>query len=370
MRSLRELLKMWPDPRMKETISSLWRERKPATPVISGLGMDFDTGQSVKLGLPSTINSATTNSLTATSHTHELGNVAIGDVTQETVEYGGLYNWWAATDVRKIANTGWHLPASVDFENLKNYLGGADAAGIKLKEIGNVYWNSPNAGSTNEVGFNGRGSGYRSNTGIYSDIKNSAMFFSTDEWLNTGNILVGGLFYNFNFFDAGQIATKGSGITIRLLKDDGIFTPTMTGNDGKVYKCVQIGTQIWLAENLNETKYRNGDWINGFNGGVYTPITNANWSLLTTGAMCYYADNIANGGGQTPLTGIITGLQSKSHLPVTIDPVSAAYASINGNQQITLPLGSIALKAYWSGTLTAYNAITPKLVNTIYFIEE
>ncbi|HZK93941.1 MAG TPA: fibrobacter succinogenes major paralogous domain-containing protein [Prolixibacteraceae bacterium] len=54
---------------------------------------------------------------------------------------------------------------------------------------------------------------------------------------------------------------------------------TVTDIDGNVYKTVTIGTQVWMAENLKTTKYRNGDPIPN--------ITDATaWTNLTTGAYC------------------------------------------------------------------------------------
>jgi len=56
---------------------------------------------------------------------------------------------------------------------------------------------------------------------------------------------------------------------------------TMTGNDGKVYQTVQIGDQVWMAENLRETQYRNGD-------AIPNVTDNSTWAGLSTGARCAY----------------------------------------------------------------------------------
>ena len=57
--------------------------------------------------------------------------------------------------------------------------------------------------------------------------------------------------------------------------------------DGNVYETVQIGTQLWMKENLKATHYNNGDIIpNITNGG--------DWTNLTTGAYCDYNNSTSN----------------------------------------------------------------------------
>jgi len=59
---------------------------------------------------------------------------------------------------------------------------------------------------------------------------------------------------------------------------------TVTDADGNVYKTIQIGNQLWMAENLKTTKYCNGD--------VIPNVTNpSQWEKLTTGAYVFPDNN-------------------------------------------------------------------------------
>ena len=59
---------------------------------------------------------------------------------------------------------------------------------------------------------------------------------------------------------------------------------SMTGNDGKTYKTIIIGGQEWMAENLKETKYRDGS-------AIPDVTNNTAWIGLSTGARCAYDNN-------------------------------------------------------------------------------
>ena len=62
----------------------------------------------------------------------------------------------------------------------------------------------------------------------------------------------------------------------------------MTDINGNTYNSVIIGTQEWTKENLNVSEYSDGRPI-----PQVQDLTQ--WSNLTTGAWCYYANNIPNG---------------------------------------------------------------------------
>lgn len=79
----------------------------------------------------------------------------------------------------------------------------------------------------------------------------------------------------------------GGPLLTQIIANDG-SSDTVTDIEGNVYKTVQIGTQVWMAENLKVTKYNDGSSIPN--------VTDAdNWAISTTGAYCNYNNDISLG---------------------------------------------------------------------------
>ncbi|MFA5572817.1 MAG: FISUMP domain-containing protein, partial [Candidatus Bathyarchaeia archaeon] len=238
----------------------------------------------------------------------------VGDAPYDNIKYGFLYNWYATQEQGTgvwlvgddMRSEGWGSPSDTDFDTLATHLGGASVAGGKLKETGFTYWDSPNTGATNEVGFNGRGSGSRfaNESGRIEGLP--LVDFLGIKYVFTA-ISKNGLYEIFIVSDSDNIEinqtaindlVKTMGYSIRLVRPattaeqllpDGELSGVFYyGNDGKKYRTTKIGTQVWIADNLAETKWSDGSWIQGYDGGTYTPITDANWAALTTAALCAY----------------------------------------------------------------------------------
>ena len=220
-------------------------------------------------------------------------------------DYGYLYNWWAAigdTDGdnvadTSIANTGWHIPSYDEYKTLADYLGaGGDystnTVGGKLKETGTTYWNSPNTGATNDTNFNGRASGERNSTGAMAGRGQIYRLWTSYPYGGnpaSNSAVVMTLWYNSEKFSSGS-NFKTLAQSLRLIKDTTTLshgeTGTYKGNNGITYPTICIGTQEWLAANLEETKFRDGTnipYIDNEDSG-----DDALWAAATSAAYCIY----------------------------------------------------------------------------------
>lgn len=233
-------------------------------------------------------------SASTTTVTMPDANVTVTAVYGETpitnVKYGYLYNFYTVLDSRNIANTGWHVMTKTEREYYRiTYWPGASGGG-DLKEAGFVYFDPPNTGATNSVGFNGRGSGSRNADGTFTGINGVANIFTVDP-LDLSVVTLLRLAYTNSLLSAGTTTPLTIGYSVRLVKDSTTLTHGQTGkyigNDGKAYNTICIGNYEILANDLAETKYRNGDLIP-------TVTDNATWAALTTGAKCAYDNDESN----------------------------------------------------------------------------
>lgn len=260
-------------------LSNVWQLDPQTAILVSGMGVIVGEGNDGVVYQYSEVE----NSWLLVGTSYEYWTLQSGAIRASV--YGALYNQYAVDDLRKITSSDdWDLPLSTDFSTLRTYLGGS-GAGTKLKESGTTYWSV--GGGTNEIGFNGRGAGERNkDTGEFISLKGHCNFRIK------GSPNYYRLAYNSSDFLGVYGGFDKSGWTVRLIRktttlsdgESGVYV----GNDGTIYRTICIGTQEWLADNLCETKYRNGDLIS-------LVEDNLEWAALETGAMCYYDNDLTYG---------------------------------------------------------------------------
>ena len=145
------------------------------------------------------------------------------------VIYGKLYNWYAVAGIyneasktdasqrKKLAPMGYHVPSDTEWTTLTDYLGGESLAGGKMKETGTVLLNSSNQNATNSMVFTGLPGGQSDLGGAVDGIGNDGYWWSSSEndtadaWsriLNYSNVIPKRSSFN-----------KKNGFSVRCLKD-------------------------------------------------------------------------------------------------------------------------------------------------------
>ena len=114
-----------------------------------------------------------------------------------------------------------HIPTDAEWTTLSTLLGGAAAAGGKMKTTGITRWYTPNTSATNESGFTGLPGGHRAS----NSLPNGSSLFVGEwgTWWSATQNISNFAFYSLLHYNRGGL-TRGDadmkdGFSVRCLRN-------------------------------------------------------------------------------------------------------------------------------------------------------
>ena len=207
--------------------------------------------------------------------------------------YGYLYNWYAVTDARRIANYGWRVPNRNDWISLImlmnpnshwngngwTKLENPQIFGLREEPQRHPRWDLGYTKGNNFFRLSLYPCSYRKKDGNFPELNDNEYLgkmghiwtYSLGIQPHEGVLIK----YTKNFIGVFGDPIKGYtdkriGAGVRVVRNlmseentlkDGSFVDNYVGNNGMVYRAVKINNLVWITNNLIETKFRNNDDI-------------------------------------------------------------------------------------------------------------
>ncbi len=167
-------------------------------------------------------------------------------------EKGRLYKWNEALDV---CPAGWHLPSRAEWWTLVATVGGRQSAIPTLKSTSLWIDVIQEYNGTDDYGFSVIPAGYKElNQNYVFDNRSVAFFWTASEDVDKdANAYY--FYLGYNYGPGLDSSNKNVAFSVRCLQDmpnaepvEGLLTDA---RDGQTYRTILIGSQTWMAENLN-----------------------------------------------------------------------------------------------------------------------
>lgn len=218
------------------------------------------------------------------------------------------------TDIEGYAETGWTMSNVPGINRMEVFLKNARdedrhelkldvrATGIQLQEVYKPVVSTfpPTSVSQTSAIFNGEVSSdggseiqergfYWSNSINNPGPQNGSMKVVVDGKTGTYSYQHSGLQSNTTYFFTAyaknsQGISTGESLSFRTSSSG---SGACVDAEGYIYKTVQIGNQVWMAENLRTSKYRDGTTIPNV-------IDDSDWAAMVSGAYCFYNNDVSN----------------------------------------------------------------------------